>query len=230
MQDAIGVDVSKAMLVAYCSLINEYRQFPNDAAGLAAPEQWASDDIAVIVFEASGAYHRELERHLSRRGLAFAKVNPRQARRFAEAIGRVAKTDRLDAEMLARMGATLQLEPTVAQPEVVADLRDLLVFRRGLIKDRTAARTRLKMARQVVLRRFLTQRLAQVERQIARIDATMQALIASDTGLMERLSILVSIPGISLVSATALLADVPELGNLSGKEAAALAGLAPISR
>jgi len=68
------------------------------------------------------------------------------------------------------------------------------VFRRGLIKDRTAARTRLKMARQVVLSRFLTQRLAQVERQIARIDATMQALIASDTGLMERLSILVSIP------------------------------------
>ncbi|SPJ25845.1 IS110 family transposase [Palleronia abyssalis] len=155
MQDAIGDDVSKAVLVAYCSLINEYRQFPNDAAGLAALVQWASDDVAVIVFEASGAYHRELERHLSRRGLTFAKVDPRQARRFAEAIGRVAKTDRLDAEMLARMGAALQLEPTVAQPEVVADLRDLLVFRRGLIKDRTAARTRLKMARQVLANALL---------------------------------------------------------------------------
>lgn len=128
------------------------------------------------------------------------------------------------------MGSALQLEPTVAQPDVVADLRELLMFRRGLIKDRTATRTRLKTARQGVLRRFLAQRLAQVERQIVRIDATMQALIASDAGLTERLNILVSIPGISLVSATALLADMPELGSLSGKEAAALAGLAPISR
>lgn len=230
MQNVIGVDVSKARLDAYCSMRSEHKQFLNNAVGLAALFRWASGSCAFIVFEASGAYHRDLERMLSRRGLTFGSVNPRQARRFAEAIGRVAKTDRLDAEMLARMGTALQLDPTVVQSEVVADLRELPVFRRGLIKDRTAARTRLKTARQVMLRRLLAQRLAQIERQVARVDTAMRSLATSDAALTERLEILVSIPGISTASAMALLADMPELGTLSGKEAAALAGLAPMSR
>ena len=230
MQDTIGIDISKKVLDAYCSTRDEYRQFSNDTRGLAKLLRWASEDASLIVFEASGAYHRDLERVLSRRGLTFAKVNPRQARRFAEAIGCVAKTDKLDAKMLARMGATLQLEPSAVQPEIVADLRELEVFRRGLVKDRTAAKTRLKTVRQSMLRHLLAQRLAQIERQIARVDATMQALISSDTGLVERLDILISIPGISIISATALLADMPELGAITGKEAAALAGLAPMSR
>ncbi|WP_425072249.1 IS110 family transposase [Sagittula sp. S175] len=85
------------------------------------------------------------------------QVNPRQARQFAEAMGRVAKTDHLDAEMLARMGSALQLKPTQTHSEAQADLRELLVFRRGLIKDRTAAKTRLKTARQKMLRGLLTQ-------------------------------------------------------------------------
>lgn len=230
MHNVIGIDVSKATLDAYCSARSEHRQFENAAAGLTSLFRWASSDGVLIVFEASGAYHRDLERMLTRRGLAFAKVNPRQARRFAEAMGRVAKTDRLDAEMLARMGSALKLEPTKPHSEALADLRELLVFRRGLIKDRTAAKTRLKTARQVMLRRLLSQRLAQIERQLARVDSSMQAIVGSDTSLADRSDILISIPGISTTSAIALLADMPELGALSGKQAAALAGLAPVSR
>lgn len=183
-----------------------------------------------IISPLNGAYHRELERILSRRGLTFAKVNPRPARRFAEAMGRFAKTDRLDAEMLARMGRALQLKATEAHSEALASLRELIVFRRGLIKDRTAAKTRLKTASQAMLRRLLTRRLGQIERQLARVDAAMKAIVASDPDLTNRFDILVSVPGISTTSATALLADMPELGALSGKQAAALAGLAPISR
>lgn len=230
MQDVVGIDVSKAALDAYCSTRSEHRQFGNNAAGLAAFSKWTSGRSPLIVFEASGAYHRDLERMLSRREFSFAKVNPRQARRFAEAMGRVAKTDRLDAEMLARMGGALQLKPTQTHTEALADLRELLVFRRGLIKDRTAAKTRLKTTRQAMLRRLLTQRLGQIERHLARVDAAMQTVVCSDPSLAERLEILVSIPGISTTSAGALLADMPELGALSGKQAAALAGLAPISR
>ncbi|WP_089272624.1 transposase [Puniceibacterium sediminis] len=81
-----------------------------------------------------------------------------------------------------------------------------------------------------MLRRLLAQRLAQIERQVARVEATMHALVASDAEPVARLDILVSIPGISIASATALLADMPELGAITGKEAAALAGLAPMSR
>jgi len=231
MQDAIGVDISKDTLDAFHEGTSGYRQFANSATGLRAFCRWASGcDGAAIVFEASGAYHRDLERALSRHGLTYSKVNPRQARRFAEAIGRVAKTDKVDSRVLARMGAALQLAPTVALPEHVANLQEFLVFRRALIKDRTAARTRLKTVRQPLLRRILNQRLAQIERQVTAVDNAMQDIIAADPGLRERLEILVSIPGISTVSATAVLADMPELGQMTGKQAAALAGLAPMSR
>ncbi|MGB3554316.1 MAG: transposase [Jannaschia sp.] len=98
------------------------------------------------------------------------------------------------------------------------------------MKDRTAAQARLKTARPKLLRRLLAQRLAQIERQIGSIDGAMQALVRADPDLCARLEILVSIPGISTVSATAILVDMPELGRMSGKQAAALAGLAPMSR
>jgi transposase len=140
------VDISKDALDAYSALTDAYRQFSNDTDGIRALGRWVASCGAIVVFEAAGAYHRNLEHTLSRRGLTFAKVNPRQARRFAQAIGRVAKTDKVDAKVLARIGSALQLAPTVAQPEHMTELRDLLVFRRGLIKDRIAARTQLKTA------------------------------------------------------------------------------------
>ena len=141
----------------------------------------------------------DLERSLARQSLPFAKVNPRQARRFAEAIGQVAKTDRVDATVLARMGAALQLEATAALPEHMAELRALLVFRRGLVKDRTAAQARLKTARSPLLRRLLAQRLAQIARQVARVDGEMQAIARADPNLRARMDVLISIPGISTV-------------------------------
>lgn len=124
----------------------------------------------------------------------------------------------------------LDVEPSSVLPEHVSELQDLLVFRRGLIRDRTAAQTRLKTARPPLLRRLLAQRLAQIERQIASVDSATQIIIDADPDLRARMEILVSIPGISTVSATAILVDMPELGGMDGKQAAALTGLAPMSR
>lgn len=112
MQDAIGVDISKDTLDAYHEGTRDDRQFANSAAGLRAFCRWASGcDGAAIVFEASGACHRDLERELARQGLTFSKVNPRQARRFAEAIGRVAKTDKLPSRDIAVQCASGQRMP-----------------------------------------------------------------------------------------------------------------------
>ena len=102
MQDTIGVDVSKDCLDAYHAGASNHRAFSNDASGLTALCRWVREQGDVlVVFEASGAYHRGLEQVLARRGLPFAKVNPRQARRFAEAIGQVAKTDRVPSRDIA---------------------------------------------------------------------------------------------------------------------------------
>jgi transposase len=97
-----------------------------------------------VVFEPTGPYHRAFELALGTAGVPFAKVNPRQARRFAEATGKLAKTDRLDAAMFARMGAVLELETRPARSEALVELKEPYIAREALVKDRTAAKNRQK--------------------------------------------------------------------------------------
>ena len=191
---------------------------------------FGKDHNLLIVFEATGAYHRQLEAVLAARGIPFVKVNPRQARRFAEATGRLAKTDRVDAVMLAKMGAVLDLEAQKPKSENLHELKELIGARRALIKDQTAARARLATATQVLIKRQLTARLTQIAAQVQQIDTAMAGKVAQDEAMSQKLAILVSIPGIAEVTALAILVEMPELGTLDGKQAASLAGLAPVSR
>lgn len=110
-KDTIGIDVSKDRLDIFWHSRGEARSLPNSENGFDQLCDWLGEEAVLIVFEATGAYHRGLERHLSLAGLHFIKVNPKQARRFAQAIGRLAKTDSIDARMLARMGIVLDLAP-----------------------------------------------------------------------------------------------------------------------
>ena len=162
--------------------------------------------------------------------MPIAKVNPRQARRFAEATGNLAKTDALDAAMLTRMGAVLSLEARSVPSGIINDLRDLRTARNALIKDQVAALTRAKAITLPLLKRHNAARLKQIEAQREAVDAEINALIQGDPDLAQRFAILCSIPGIAEVSAAMLLIEMPELGSLDEKQVAALAGLAPIAR
>ena len=122
------------------------RRFANNKAGHKALIKWlAETPLNRVVFEPTGPYHRAVERALGASSVPFVKVNPRQARRFAEATGKLAKTDRLDAAILARMGALLELEARPARSEVLLELKELYVAREALVKDRTAAKNRGKL-------------------------------------------------------------------------------------
>lgn len=191
---------------------------------------WMGQDTQRVIFEPTGPYHRLLEMALAAAGHAIIKVNPRQARRFAEATGKLAKTDRLDARVLARMGALLELEPRPVRSELCNDLKDLHVAREALIKDRTAAKNRSKSISLPLLKRQNSLRLAQIERDIIAVDTAINAAIKADAEVAARFAILVSIPGISNVTAAALITEMPELGTLEPKQAASLAGLAPMTR
>lgn len=231
MQDIIGVDISKGRLDAVRLADRSHAQFRNDATGLKGLLCWiGSKDGMRVIYEPTGPYHRLLERTFSAAGVALVKVNPRQARRFAEATGTQAKTDRVDALLLARMGAALDLAPYAGRSEILYELRELHVARLALIKDRTATANRADTASLPLVKRQAKARLAIVDRQLAEIDETITARIAADPVLAERLDILTSIPGIGAVTAFALLIEMPELGSLEPKQAASLAGLAPISR
>lgn len=227
----VGVDICKATLDVHLHPAGVARQFTNDAKGFKSLLSWLGDHlVARVVFEPTGRYHHDFERRLGAAGLSLAKVNPRQARRFAEAIGCNAKTDAVDAAMLARMGALLELPSRPIVSDALDTMKELQVARLGLVKDRTAAKNREHGCRSPLLKRHTAQRLAQIERHIAAIDAELKASLTREPDLAARFAVLVSIPGIGEVTAIAMLIDMPELGTLDSKQVASLAGLAPIAR
>lgn len=230
-EDTIGVDVSKDHLDVHRLADGVSRRFANDKSGHKALIKWLSQMSGQrVVFEPTGPYHRALERALGAADMPLVKVNPRQARRFAEATGKLAKTDRLDAAMLARMGALLELEARPARSEALLELKELHVAREALVKDRTAAKNRAKTLTLSLLKRQNAQRLDHVERQIEAIEAAIRAVIEADAAFAGRFAILTSIPGVSFITASALLIAMPELGLLEAGQAASLAGLAPVAR
>ena len=226
----IGVDISKDSLDAHRFPDGAGRRFANSAAGYRSLIEWIGAGVKRVVFEPTGPYHAAFERALSEKGLPLVKVNPRQARRFAEATGKLAKTDPLDAALLARMGALLQLEARPAPTEAISELRQLHLARTGLIKDRTAAQTRAKILTLPLLKEQNGERLEEIKRQLAAIEAEILRRIRGDDELARRFDILVSIPGVARLTAFALLIEMPELGALEPAQAASLAGLAPMAR
>ena len=231
MNNTIGIDVSKDTLDVHRLIDGRHKQFLNSKIGHAQLIKWIELQLdPLVIFEATGAYHRLLERGLGNRPIPFVKVNPKQARRFAQASGKLAKTDRVDCEMLAKMGAALQLVPKPLIAENLYDLRDLLCARRALIKDRTAAKARNATVTHTFLKGQLAKRLRHIECDIERIDTAMLTLAKQDRQMRERLDILSSIPGIGITTALMILVDMPEIGGLGGKQVASLAGLAPMSQ
>jgi len=226
----IGVDISKSHLDAFRLEDGAAQRFENSAAGFRALSKWLGKaPVARIVFEPTGPYHKAFEAALGE-NFPLVKVNPLQARRFSEAHGTRAKTDAVDARMLARMGAAFDLAPQESNSREARILRDLHVARTGLIKDRTRLRNRAQTQDIAVLKRQTRARLAQVERQIAELDAEIAALIEAQETTARSRDILCSMPGIGAITAAAMLILLPEIGTLERKQVASLAGLAPITR
>ena len=228
-RDAIGVDISKAHLDVHRLNTGEAARFGNDAAGFEALAAWIGASADEVVYESTGPWHRAFEEALVER-LPLTRVNALRARRFAQAMGQEAKTDKADAQVLARMGAALPLRRVAPRSATRRDLDELHTARDGLVKDRTAARNRQRQACHRLLKRQLKNRLDQIERQLGALDAEIARLIAADEELSRGVAVPTSIPGIARVTASGLLAEMPELGHLDAKAAASLAGVAPMTR
>jgi len=227
----IGVDISKAHLDAHRLPDGEARQFSNDKRGMKAFIGWIGEGaLERIVYEPTGAYHRSFQETLSAAGLPIARVNPLQARRFAQACGARAKTDKADARSLAAMGQALQPQLYTVPSEKLRDLKELQVVRQALIKDATAAKNRQKSLSLPLPKKQNTLRLRQIERDLKAVEKAMCELVADDTAMARTFEIVCSIPGISTITALILLAEIPELGTLHSKQIAAMAGLAPFNR
>jgi len=183
-----------------------------------------------VAFEASGGYETPLRAALGQAGVPAIRVNPRRARAFATSLGRLAKTDRVDAGVLREMAARLDLPECPPETGELTQLRALQLRRRQLTEDAKREKTRLAQTADTGMRASLERVLCLLRREIRHIEAAIAALIAASAQLRERAALLRTAPGVGPVSATALLAEMPELGRLTPRQAAALAGLAPMAR
>lgn len=221
----IGIDVSKDHLDIFDG---RARRIANTAEAIAA---YAADLCAprLVLFEATGRYDRVLQQQLQAAGIGFARVNPLQARSFIRATGQLAKTDAIDARMLAAMAQAMAPPPqSPIEPERL-DLADLHRRRAQLVGIRQQERTRARTASPATTA-SIAAHLDWLDGQIAELDARIVELIRQFAALHQAELLLRSIPGIGPVAATTLLALMPELGHRSGKTIAALAGLAPMNR
>ena len=229
-EHTIGVDISKSHLDVFDAERREAKRFENSISGFRAFEKWLGKlEIARVVYEPTGPYHRNFEERFCDK-LPLVKVNPLQARRFAEACGTRAKTDALDAQGLARMGVALELEPDIPVAKTTRILKDLQVARAALIKERTRLNNRGYVQTNTVLKRQTKARLALVEKQLCELDREIDTLIKADKTSARRREIVQSIPGLGSVASAAILTYLPEIGTLDRRQVGSLAGVVPYNR
>jgi transposase len=182
-----------------------------------------------IVLEATGKYHRLAFRTLSAWGYGVVVVNPLRARLFAQACGVLAKTDRIDARLLALMGHSLAPQPSLPAAPQLEQLQELVNAHNAARAEAVALSNRLEQTTIPFLKTELKRRRTSVAGHVKRIEAEIKQVIQADPGLAARYAILVSIPSIGATTAAALLAGLSELGQCTAKAATLLAGLAPIA-
>jgi transposase len=224
-QDVIGVDIAKGWIDTFTLSALKHERIPTTKQALARFAETAQG--ALVVCEASGGYERPLTEALAKAGTGCARVNPRHAREFARATGRLAKTDRVDAEVLARMGRALQLKPT---PPVDADrarLADLVARRSDLVAMIGAERNRAGTTRDSWIGREIALLLKVLTGHLQAVEAQIATLVATRDGLAAQSRRLCSVPGIGPAVSAVILARLPELGQIDHRRIASLAGLAP---
>ena len=224
----VGIDVSKTHLDVALGSTGPLFQVPYTQEGLQTLAN-RLQGATLVVMEATGGLEARLIQFLTLAGFPTARINPRRVREFANATGTLAKTDRIDAHILAWYGEALHPPVTPVPDENRQRLEALITRRRQLIEMRVAEENRLASAPDVI-RPSIQQHLEWLQEQISALDEEICQLLQSVPDWAEKVEILQSVPGVGIVTAATLLAELPVLGQASHKEIAALAGVAPMNR
>jgi len=225
-----GVDACKAWLDVYLYPIAQSFRVANSPEGLRTlRRRLAAYRVELIVIEATGKYHRLAHRHLHQNGLPVAVINPYRSRKLADALGLLAKTDRIDARLLALFGESLRPAAKPPATQLLAAVQELVLARAAAAADQTALANRLQAAESRFLKTELRRSLKRTKAYLARLEAEIARLIGSDVALMRRFEILCSIPGIGPQVAAILIGCMQELGELNAKQSAMLVGVAPVN-
>jgi transposase len=224
----IGIDVSQQYLDVANSHQKRVVRVSNDGAGIESlRREFLECAPALIVLEASGGYERKVATTLLAASLSVAVVNPRHVRDFARSLGQLAKTDEIDARVLARFAEAVRPEPSRLSEEAAEQLRELEQRRRQLVGMITAERNRLRTVTRTA--DHIEEHLRWLEEQVKRVEKEKEGLIQSDPELEAKAALLRTVPGVGPSLSATLLGSLPELGLLNRKQIAALVGVAPLN-
>lgn len=228
-REVVGIDVSKPQLDVALLHAQEELQFANDAAGIEQlVKRLKTLEIGLVVTEATGGYETAVATALVAAGLRVAVVNPRQVRDFAKATGRLAKTDRIDARVIAAFGEMIEPEIRPLADEDARELEGLLVRRSQLVAMKVQESNRLGLA-QPAMRKGIKKHIAWLEQEIDRLDVDLTAALRKSPAWRAKDELLQSFKGIGPLSSGTLMAGLPELGRLDRRAIAALVGVAPFN-
>ena len=226
----VGIDVAKESFDVCCLPEESWRSLPYDENGLTQLlGELPQKETCLIVVEATGGYQRRLVAELVDAGHHVAVANPRQVRDFARGLGILAKTDRLDALVIARFGQHVRPRTIGKTPKKQAELEQLVVRRRQLVGLRTAEKNRLETITVKAVSKSILQVIRLLDKQINLIEKDVLTMLESDDDWKNRRALLGSVLGVGAVTVASLLAELPELGMLNRQEIAASAGLAPFN-
>jgi transposase len=229
-QTFIGIDVSQSSWDVH--VLPEGRSFSirvDDGAFTRLVKQLGSPEASLVVVEATGGVERQLVAALLDAGWTVAVVNPRCVRDFAKALGRLAKTDRIDAETIAEFARRVQPRPTQKTPAKQAELDALVTRRRQLVGLRSMEKMRRPQAVHKTAGQSIDKMLKVLDREIAALDKAIARLIEADDDWRSKRDVVQSVPGVGPATSAALVAELPELGRLNRQEIASLVGLAPFN-
>lgn len=222
-----GIDVSKQWLDLCLWPGGEWSQFANDRRGCAALVRYlARCGPVAVALEASGSYERTAMTVLREAGLTVHRLNALRVRQFAQGLGIMAKNDRIDAAVIARYLACVPQREPVHEPAAIA-LAELVTARRQLTEELTRCANQAEHTAQSVLKRLALRRAARLKADILMLDKAIAEAVAANDAMAHKNRLLRSVPGVGPVMAHSLLALMPELGSLTGRQAAALLGVAP---
>lgn len=226
-----GIDVSKKHWdVAIADGKRVDRFDANASGGLKLVALLKQAHVTHVCLEATGHYERPLVEVLREQQMPLSIVNPRQVRDFARASGQLAKTDQLDARVIARFGTLLQPALTEKKSENQEKLSSLRARRRQVVDTLVQEKNRLDTQPDIDARRLIEDAVEFYQEQLESVEEQIRQLVKSDVKFQRRVDLMVSVKAVGGTTATALLAEIPELGTLSGRQAARLSGLAPINR
>jgi transposase len=225
-----GIDVSKDWLDAHVLPAAQSLRVANASEGIRQLKRWlVRYKVDLVAVEATGKWHRELCRSLRASHIAVAVIDPYRVRNFAKADRILAKTDRLDAKVLAMFAATMNPACRAPAPQVIEAMQELVTARASAVEEETSLKNQLGSAQTSFLKRQLTRRMTQLKAYIKALEQECLRQIQADESLARRHVILTSIPGFGPVVAITLIAFLNELGSLTNKQIGALAGVAPVA-